>query len=185
MEFIHSRPDVVRSNHQRWLLDYWDRTRAGNHLPVWQGVEAAEFAPLSADLSGTEVVLAKDDMRFRIRFHGTRVAELYDRENCVGKFLDEIIPANARAAALATYRETVARGLPVYTVADMRDRNGRIVHYERLLLPFCKNHGEVGKVDRILALLETVSPEGAFENRALMQAAHRPPAFALCTTINM
>jgi hypothetical protein len=52
----------------------------------------------------------------------------------------------------------------------------------RLLLPFGQNRGEVG---RLLARLEIVSPEGAFENRALMQAPHRPPAFALCTTINM
>jgi hypothetical protein len=182
MEFIHSRPDVVRSNNQRWLLDYWKRARGAAQLPVWRDPEAEEFAGLSADLSGTEIVPANGGLRFLIRFHGTRVAELYGRESCVGKFLDEILPPTYCDAALATYRETVARRLPVYTVADMRDRGGRIVHYERLLLPFGQDGGEV---DHILALLETVSPEGAFENRALMQAPHRPPAFALCTTINM
>jgi len=41
------------------------------------------------------------------------------------------------------------------------------------------------EVDRILASLETVSPEGAFENRGLMNAPPRPPAFALCTTIQV
>ena len=79
-------------------------------------------------------------------------------------------------------RHVLASRLPVYTVADMRDPGGRIVHYERLLLPFGQNGIEV---DRILASLETVSPEGAFENRGLMNAPPRPPAFALCTTIQV
>src|SRR5262249_61023408 len=58
-------------------------------------------------------------------------------------------------ATLSTYRHVVATRLPVYTVSDMRDRTGRIVHYERLLLPFATEGSEV---DRILASLETVSP---------------------------
>ena len=87
-----------------------------------------------------------------------------------------------REAALSSYRHVLASRLPVYTVADMRDPGGRIVHYERLLLPFGQNGIEV---DRILASLETVSPEGAFENRGLMNAPPRPHAFALCTTIQV
>jgi hypothetical protein len=71
--------------------------------------------------------------------------------------------------------------MPVYTIADMRDQTGRIVHYERLLLPF--GHDGIA-VDRILASLEVVSPEGAFENRDLMKAPPSPPAFGLCTLIN-
>jgi hypothetical protein len=183
MEFIQSRPDVVRSNSQRWLLDYWGHARGDVRLPPWQSVDAKEFSAFSADLSWTEVVSANNDVRFLIRFHGTRVAELYGRKSCVGEFLDEILPAPYRETALAAFRETVARRLPVYTVADMRDR---IVHYERLLLPFTEQKGERrSEVDVILALLETASPEGGFENHALMQAPHRPPAFALCTTIDL
>lgn len=83
-------------------------------------------------------------------------------------------------ATLATYNHAVATGLPVYTVSDVRDPTGRIVHYERLLLPFSQDGFEV---HRILASLETVSPEGAFETRSLMTSAPKPPTFALCTTI--
>jgi hypothetical protein len=180
MEFIHSRPDVVRSKQQRWLLDYWSHARGGQQVPIWQGLD--DMAAVCADLSYTQVVPAEDGPRFLIQFHGTRVAELFGRENCVGKFLDEILPAAYRHSALTTYRETVAQRLPVYTVADMRDRGGRIVHYERLLLPFGT---ACDRVDCILTLLETLSPEGDFDTRALMQAPRRPPAFALCTTIGM
>jgi hypothetical protein len=49
-----------------------------------------------------------------------------------------------------------------------------------LLLPFGRDGAAV---DRILASLETVSPEGAFEHRDILKSAKKPPAFALCTTI--
>ncbi len=69
---------------------------------------------------------------------------------------------------------------PVYTVSDMRDPAGRIVHHERLLLPF--SHGGAA-VDRILASIEAASPEGPFEMRDLMKSPIRPPVIALCATI--
>jgi hypothetical protein len=139
MEFITSRPDVVRSNNQRWLCDYWSRARAGARLPAWRGIDDDEFAAVRADLSCSDVAPANGQPRFRIRFHGERVAQLYGRENCIGKFLDEILPDAYREAALSSYRHVLASRLPVYTVADMRDPGGRIVHYERLLLPFGQN----------------------------------------------
>jgi hypothetical protein len=180
MEFIDSPPDVIRSDTQRWLLDYWNRVRAGARLPTWQCLVTDEVAARSGDMSFTDVVLENGRMRFRIRFHGERIAVLYGLGDCTGKFLDDCLPESYREAALGTYCQAAATGLPVYTVADMRDRNGRIVHYERLLLPFGRNGIEA---DGIAASLETVSPEGAFEGRDLMKAPPRSPAFALCATI--
>ena len=71
--------------------------------------------------------------------------------------------------------------LPVYTVVDTHDRDGRLVYYERLLLPFSRNGIDV---DRILASLETVSPEGAFENRNIFKAPTTAPTYSLCATIS-
>ena len=91
-----------------------------------------------------------------------------------------MIPEAFRENALSTYRHLLSSKVPIYTVSDMRDIAGRIVHYERLLLPFGDGGPEVA---HIVASLETASPEGAFENRNLMIAPGRPPTFALCTTI--
>jgi hypothetical protein len=182
MEFMSSRPDVVRSINQRWLLNYWNKLRVGNLLPKWQALEIEELAGTLESLSFQDVVGADEAARFRVRFHGKRIAELYGRTDCMGKFLDEILPPSYSNAAHATYHQAVASKLPIYTVADMRDRAGRIVHYERLLLPFA-DQGEA--VSRILASLETVSPEGAFETNGLMQSPPKPPAFALCTMIQL
>jgi hypothetical protein len=180
MEFMHSRPDIVRSNTQRWLIAYWHGLRGTDPLPSWHALQPEALAIPPDDLSLTEVVGTGGE-RFQVRFHGTGVGTLFGNVSCVGKHLDEILPASALPATLAIYRHAVATGAPVYTVSDMRDRSGRIVHYERLLLPFC---GNGARVERILASLETVSPEGAFDNDGLMIALPKPPAFALCTTIH-
>jgi hypothetical protein len=179
MEFTSSRADIVRSANQRWLLAYWNDRRGAASLPVWRGLEQ-EFARASDDLSLNEVVADGATVRFRIKLHGARIAELYGSTSCVGKFLDEILPAAYREPALTTYRQTVSSRLPVYTIADMRDAAGRIIHYERLLLPFGRNDADV---ERILASLEIISPEGAFDHRGLMKAPEKAPAFAFLTTI--
>ena len=130
MEFISSRPDVVRSNNQRWLCDYWSRARAGARVPAWRGIDDDEFAAVRADLSCSDVAPANGQPRFRIRFHGERVAQLYGRENCIGKFLDEILPDAYREAALSSYRHVLASRLPVYTVAGIgntRATSGAVV----------------------------------------------------------
>jgi hypothetical protein len=181
MEFIDSHPDIVRSINQCWLLHYWTRLRGRAALPMWNTVEAEEIAALLDNLSFQDVVGTDGAERFLILFHGTRIAETFG-SNCHGKYLDEILPESYRPAALATYHQVLATRLPVYTIADMRDRAGRIVHYERLLLPFSDDGINTA---RILASLETVSPQGTFARRDLMKEPPRPPAFALCTTIRI
>jgi hypothetical protein len=179
MEFMSSRPDIVRAASQRGLLSLWNRLRGAGSLPQWRDVDSGEFGPVD-NLSYSDVIASHSATRYLIRFHGQRIAELYGRTSCVGKYLDEILPPSYSATALSTYHQVVASKLPVYTVADMRDAAGRIVHYERLLLPFSRDGASV---DRILASLEAVSPEGEFDQRDLMKAPPKPPAFALCTII--
>jgi len=179
MNFMSSRPDVVRSSSQRWLLSYWDRLRGANALPMWEGFEAEELAAMAESLSIQDVTGTDGNARFLVRFHGKRIAEAYGSV-CQGKFLDEILPPVYRDVALSTYRRVLATKLPVYTIADTPDREGRTVHYERLLLPF--SHDGVA-INRVLASLETVSPEGEFDNLDLLKSPLKAPAFALCTTI--
>lgn len=62
---------------------------------------------------------------------------------------------------MPVYYECVARGLPVYSVADVDDIYGRIVAYERLLLPFQAD----GKICHVIASLKTFCEDGGFEIR--------------------
>jgi hypothetical protein len=59
----------------------------------------------------------------------------------------------------------VGRALPVYTIADIDDIYGRIVAYERLLLPFSDGMA----VTHVIVSLKTICVDGAFEIRNLMR----------------
>jgi hypothetical protein len=179
-----STPDIVRSINQLGLLKSWMRARGARQLPGLEGLPAQELAGMSADLLFTDVVRREGTTQFRIGSSGERIAEYFgvdcpDRGQ--GRFLHEVLPLPYRPAALATFREAVAAREPVYTIADMRDRAGRIVHFERLLLPFGRDGTAV---DRIIVSIEAVSPEGAFHGHHLMAAPSTPPAFAFCAVID-
>jgi hypothetical protein len=161
-------------------LNYWERIRGDKILPSWQGLETDELIRISENLAFTDVVPVKGEYRFLIRYQGTKISEACGADSR-GKFLDEILRPRLREGALATYRQLLATRQPVYVIVDIADRDGRPVHYERLLLPFGRDNRNV---DRILASLETVSPEGAFENRGLMNLPTFKPVFSLCAVIN-
>ncbi|MEJ2376753.1 MAG: hypothetical protein P8Y71_15490, partial [Pseudolabrys sp.] len=131
-------------------------------------------------LSFLDVVRNQDGVRFMMRFHGAVIGQVYGSGDCRGRFLDEVIQRGSCASGLAPYHQTAATGQPVYTIQDMTDRQGRLVHNERLLLPFSRD-GET--VDRILASFEFICPDGAFDNYELMKAPSAPPMLRLSATI--
>jgi len=134
---------------------------------------------MADNLGYAEVVGTEDEHRLLLRLQGARMAESHGGYG-VGKFLDEILTSPYLESSQATCRQTIKTKLPIYTIVDLRDCNQRIVHYERLLLPF----GQDGvHVDGIMASIETVSPEGNFENRDLLNPPTKKPAIALCTMI--
>jgi hypothetical protein len=123
-------------------------------------------------------------LKFWKRNLGTRNVpqwqSVYGSTDCRGKHLDEIIPAARYAEAQQPYRQTVHSGNPVYTIHDMIDSNGRLVNYERLLLPFAQD----GKaIDRILASFEFFCADGAFDGCKLMTRQAGPSALRLSATI--
>ena len=180
MDFSVARPDVVRAINQRWLLKFWKRHLGAHRVPQWQAVEAENLTAISANLSFLDVTGSDGGARFQIRFHGATIAQVYGRGDCRGKYLDQIIPAAGHANGLAPYHQAVRGGHPVYTIQDMTDRNGRLVHYERLLLPFASD-GQT--VDRILASFEFICLDGAFDGRELMKSQSAAPMLRLSATI--
>jgi hypothetical protein len=78
------------------------------------------------------------------------------------------------------YQACLARALPVYTIADIDDVYGRIVAYERLLLPFSDGAG----VTHIIASLKTISEDGGFEIKNLMRGNDSLPTPKLRSVID-
>lgn len=180
MDFSVARPDVIRAINQRWLLKFWQRHLGAYRVPQWQAVEAEDLSRMAANLSFLDVNSGDAGARFTIRFHGPTIGHVYGSADCRGKNLDEVIPAAAKTKALMPYHQAVASGYPVYTIHDVNDRNGRLVHYERLLLPFARDGASV---DRILASFEFICEDGAFDGRELMTSLAVPPVLRVSAMI--
>jgi hypothetical protein len=180
MNFAVARPDVVQAINQRWLLKFWKRHLGAHCIPQWQAEEVESLSRMSKNLSLLEVSGADRGARFMIRFHGATIGQVYGSSDCHGKYLDEIIPSFRRAEGIAPYQQAAEGGCPIYTIHDVTDRNGRVVHSERLLLPFARD----GKsVDRILASFEFICPDGDFDADALLRAQTAPPVLRLSAKI--
>ena len=151
-----------------------------NPVPRWEAVEAADLSRTTYNLSFLDVIVGDGALRFQIRFHGALVAQVFGSPDCCGEFLYESLLEAARAQKLAPYRRAMDGGRPVYTIHDTIDREHRLVHHERLLLPFSRDGDSVG---RILTSFEFICPDGAFDNRDLMAAQGTPPKLRLSATI--
>jgi len=102
--------------------------------------------------------------RLTIQSEGTRISRAYGHTG-KGVLLDDYIGPRLVPFVMPIYYECAARGLPVYSVADVDDIYGRVVAYERLLLPFQTD----GKVCHIIASLKTFCEDGGFEIKNLMR----------------
>jgi hypothetical protein len=78
------------------------------------------------------------------------------------------------------YHECLKQALPVYTISEIDDIYGRIVAYERLLLPF----GQGGHMTHMIASLKTISEDGGFEIRNLMRGNDSLPVAKLRSVID-
>jgi hypothetical protein len=163
MQFAKSPPGVIRSVTQRWLFNSWKRLRHQQPLPLWRDLPVDDLKPLIDRLMFCDVVPGPDSPRLLIRFCGKRIAQSYGGD-CQEKFLDEALPSAWRDTALTTYAKVIEARTPLYNVVDTGDTAGRLVHLERLLLPFSR-HGET--VNHVLASIESVSVEGRFEQNQL------------------
>jgi hypothetical protein len=172
MQFDFRRPDIVRAVNQRWLLKFWAQNLGDRRVPQWQNLDVDRLSSFQENLSFLDVVRdAGGDMRFLIRFHGETIRRAYGSADGRGRYLDEILTPGVCPTGIAPYQKAAREGMPVYTIMQLSDRQGRPVSAERLLLPFGRD-GETA--DRLLAAFEFICDDGAFDSDALLQFAETP-----------
>ena len=112
---------------------YWLTKRGSMIAPPRSALRSEELALLLPDVTLLKAV--GDPPRFRCRLCGTRVAEAYG-EDVTGKFLDEIDLGSARAGIIGLCIKVVTECRPlVARVRYTKQRDGRPIEYERILLP--------------------------------------------------
>jgi hypothetical protein len=180
LEFASANPTVVKSIKQRDLLNTWLRLYAREQpLPRVEEYQPERLADELPDLVYYTVDAAQQPPRLTIQSDGTRMSNAYGHTG-KGRYLDEYLPANLVPIVMPVYYECVRRGLPVYTISNVDDIYGRIVAYERMLLPF----SEGGGVTHVIASLKTISEDGGFEIRNLMRGNDTLPVAKLRTVID-
>ena len=171
MDFKSAQPSVVKSIKQRDLLNNWLRLYARNQsLPRIEEYRPERIEEELPDIVHYSVDMRQAPPRLTIQSDGTRMSTAYGNTG-KGRYLDEYLGARLAPSVMPIYYECISRRLPAYTIANVDDIYGRIVAYERLLLPF----SEDGSVTHIVASLKTISEDGGFEIRNLMRGNDKLP----------
>ena len=180
MEFESAKPSVVKSIKQRDLLNTWLRLYArAQSMPRISEYQPERLEDELPDLVFYTVDHAGTPPRLVIDSDGTRMSSAYGHTG-KGKFLDDYLGVRLAPIVMPVYYKCIARKLPVYTIAHIDDIYGRVVAYERLLLPF----SDGGEVTHIIASLKTISEDGGFEIRNLMRGSDTLPTPKLRTVID-
>ena len=166
MEFESARPSVVKSIKQRDLLNTWLRLYArAQAIPRMEEYQPARIEDELPDLVFFNVDTVRQPPRLTILSGGSRLSTAYGYSG-KGKLLDDYLGPRLAPLVMPVYHTCIRRKLPAYTIAHVDDVYGRLVAYERLLLPFSQGGNEV---THIIASFKTISDDGGFEIRNLMR----------------
>jgi hypothetical protein len=181
LEFESAKPSVVKSIKQRDLLNTWLRLYArAQSLPRMDEYQPARIEDEAPDLVHYSIDTAPQPPRLTILSDGTRMSTAYGHTG-KGKLLDEYLGPRLAPLVMPVYYHCIQRKLPIYTIAHIDDAYGRLVAYERLLIPFSEAGGEV---THIIASLKTISEDGGFEIKNLMRGSDALPTPKLRAVID-
>ena len=170
MEFESANPSVIRSIKQRVLLNAWIRAvQKPNPLPVLADFKPDGLADELADMMAFDVEGSGENARFFITQEGWRLAAAYGNDHTrpaerINRYLDVSVDPIVYARVLPCYMACITCKRPTYSIAAVKDEDGKEVSFERLLLPF--GSGDV--VERIVGSYKAISIEGGFKVENLM-----------------
>lgn len=164
--FASASAEVVRSITQRSLLNSWLRLYSEKKAPPRFEDYRPGLPPEEAkEIICYTVTYPAEAPRIRIDSFGKRMSIAYGAA-ATGRDLCEYIGPKLIPLIMPNYYACIARRLPIYTISTVEDIHGRSVDFERLLMPF----EDGGIINRIMAWVETISEDGGFEIRNLMQS---------------
>ena len=180
LEFESANPTIIKSIKQRDLLNTWLRLYArSRQIPSLEEYQPSRLSDELPDLVYMTVDRTQQPPRLIIDSDGTRMSTAYGNTGR-GRYLDDYLGARLAPIVMPVYHECLKRGLPVYTISNIDDVYGRIVAYERMLMPF----SEAGDVTHVVASLKTISEDGGFEIRNLMRGNDTLPTAKLRAVID-
>lgn len=125
---------TIEIRHPRlWrLYQYWAARRGQRKMPSRADIGVPDIAYVLGDVMLVDVI-GSAPPRFRIRLHGTNLAERAGRE-LTGKILDELPESEFRRQVRDRWSTVAATGQPLRCDRD-GEFDGRPYRYESLILP--------------------------------------------------
>jgi hypothetical protein len=171
LDFESATPSIVKAIRQRDLLNTWLRLYARHEVvpAIWE-YQPARLEDELTDLIYFTVETSAATTRLIIQSEGTRISRAYGHSG-KGVLLDDYVGARLAPFVMPIYHACVMRALPVYSVNDVDDIDGRVVAYERLLLPFVTE----GRISHVIASVKTFCEDGGFEIKNLLRGNDAVP----------
>jgi hypothetical protein len=154
----------MRCVQQVAFLRLWERLRGSQQLPHFSALTADDVERSNEMLSLVEVVATDTGPRFRVIRNGLQFNRMYT-ESRSGQFLDDYLPPHIRSQALESHRHVVEKREPCFSLSNVRNNEGPIIRYERLVLPFTLNGPDV---ERVATVITIFSEENGFDLRDVM-----------------
>lgn len=163
-QFDRAYPWVVRSVRQSLLLQAWREQRTdGRPLPALDGFPAIDGYPDQAELTIYDVVRTDAMLRYRVAREGSQFRIAFATTGR-DRFLDEVIPQAVWRGTQPNFEACVRQGLPIYCELSAFDTSDHNVIYERLLLPFGQDTGEVTSIVSSLKVTSWTKVEAPLAN---------------------
>jgi hypothetical protein len=148
----------IKCPQQISFLKFWERSRGEASLPHIKVLKVEDLSRIADKLMLCHVVREDESLRFLIKFHGKQF-ELAHGRNCVARYVDEAVAPSLREKARSMYHRVAMSREPMFSSTPIREGNGPIVNYERLLLPFAKT-GPL--VEYICCIITMITEENGF-----------------------
>ncbi|HEV8388309.1 MAG TPA: PAS domain-containing protein [Dongiaceae bacterium] len=130
---------AIRSDVLRRLVAHWQRMRGDRRMPA-----RADFDPLDVRFALGYISLIearRDPVRFYFRLDGTKQVDLFGVD-CTRRYLDEAMPKEHVAMAVASYSDVVEHAAPRYHQRQIAFHQ-RLIDYEVVILPFSNDGKQV------------------------------------------
>jgi hypothetical protein len=135
--------DIAHPNLRR-LYEYWVEKRGERDMPARANIDPLDITYIVGNVIMVDVIEG-DPLRFRIRLHGTNLAQRVGYE-LTGKMLDELPINDFRALAQQSFTWVANKRQPLHSRRD-RIIDGRFAKYETVIMPL-SDDGE--RVNRLL-----------------------------------
>ena len=138
----------VQTPHLRHLYDDWRSWRGERSFPARRDFDPVDIRYVLGKLSLVEVL--QQPLRFHYRVHATLFAERLGFD-LTGKTLDQLPDIDYRGIILDHFLFVLERRMPSVLRRERRLADGRIWHYEVLVLPLA---GDGERIDMLMSATE-------------------------------